>query len=254
MDAPPVMGGPLSTAPVPLGLQDVVYRPVEPTDVDRVKELHEAWFPVRYEDAFYTKVVNCGADHRPYFTTVATLRSTGLIVGMVTANVIAEDDCDEKDDLLSSLSFSQRKVAYILTLGVDAQYRQNGLGRIMLDMLRQYLEGRSDRCHAMYLHCLSTNYSALRFYERMLFEQVKLQVDFYNFHGANHNAVTLVRCIGAGRRPWSMADVGTLLWRFSIGGLLSVFQGSSAEAEGQDSQAPLVEAGTLTLKAPTNIV
>merc|ERR1711865_130029 len=104
-------------------------------------------------------------------TMAAVIRSTGIITGLITANVVDEDDCDEKG-MLPSFSFSQRKLAYILTLGVNAEHRQNGLGRQLLKALREYLETCVCTCQAIYLHCLRTNEPALLFYSRLLFEQV----------------------------------------------------------------------------------
>jgi GNAT superfamily N-acetyltransferase len=100
-------------------------------------------------------------------------------------------------------SLWERRLAYILTLGVVPLYRRNGLGafcclplmdtqfanhnsiffggefhgvdacvwhrngagRQLLDKLQEYLEEHDNSCQVLYLHCLSTNRPALRFYQ-----------------------------------------------------------------------------------------
>ena len=113
----------------------------------------------------------------------------------------------QAEEILSSMSVAslwERRLAYILTLGVVPLYRRNGLGalrhlrhskhttiqqpkhplfgcelhsvhdcvwhwtaigRQLLDKLQEYLEEHDNLCQVLYLHCLSTNRPALRFYE-----------------------------------------------------------------------------------------
>ena len=71
----------------------------------------------------------------------------------------------QEPDLLPSFSMWRRKIAYILTLGVDSRYRQNGLGSLLqrvtvsvfvilcpivgkqlIDLLQIYLENNVTEC------------------------------------------------------------------------------------------------------------
>ena len=192
----------------------------------------------------------------------------------------------QAEEILSSMSVAslwERRLAYILTLGVVPLYRRNGLGalrhlrhskhsiiqpkhplfgcglhsvhdcvchwtaigRQLLDKLQEYLKEHDKLCQALYLHCLSTNRPALRFYEVQCtfkpcgsysahiyasspilcvrfheffrlqdagFEQLGLKNGFYFFHEAKHDAMLLARYFNGGRRPWKMADFQQMLW------------------------------------------
>jgi ribosomal protein S18 acetylase RimI-like enzyme len=198
---------------------ELYFRPLNPEDREQVQQLHEDWFPVRYESAFYDKLVRCGPDHSPYFTMAAVLIEPPTVpksdvgpretlIGIVSANVVDQTNCDEKELLAYSL-WNQR-LAYILTLGVAKEYRRNGTALRLLATLVDYLETAQPTCHVMYLHCLSTNCTALRFYERAYFIHIRLSINFYFFGDARHDAVTVARYINGGRRPWAIADVATL--------------------------------------------
>lgn len=179
-----------------------IFRPLRPSDRAVVQGLHGEWFPVSYEDGFYDKLVN-SAGHEPYFTMAAFVvddaKAEGFeeavdsrketMIGIISANIISDAKCDEKG--LLSYSMWNRKLAYILTLGVTKEYRRNGTASQLLACLRDYLEIYERTCHAAYLHCLSTNHSALRFYKRALFTHVRLNIDFYFFDDCRHNADTL---------------------------------------------------------------
>ena len=70
-------------------------------------------------------------------------------------------------------------VIYVLTVGVLAEYRQGGLAtRLVRNLIAKveadnlYVEGA--RCSCIYLHVLTTNTPALRFYEKLGFKRHKL--------------------------------------------------------------------------------
>eukprot|EP01045_Picozoa_sp_COSAG04_P037894 COSAG04_NODE_9898_length_822_cov_1.644537_1_plen_179_part_01 len=129
---------------------DILFRVLLPGDLAPVRALHEDWFPVRYEDAFYERVVNCGEQHAPYYTMAAVLGTSGEIVGLITASIATEKESEEGEILSSmTLSLSERRLAYILTLGVIPLYRRNGLARQLLEQLR-IRPGRSS--HALHNH------------------------------------------------------------------------------------------------------
>lgn len=104
---------------IPLGA--LRFRPLQPSDHDEMLALHTEWFPVSYNEAFYTKSVE-GA----YFTLVATYRHgdtpgangvdangscTGSvksgqgeesILGMITMSTVCEHHCDDITTVLGA--------------------------------------------------------------------------------------------------------------------------------------------------------
>ena len=218
---------------------DILFRVLQPGDLAQVRALHEDWFPVRYEDAFYERVVNCGEQHAPYYTMAAVLGTSGEIVGLITASIATEKESEEGEILSSmTLSLSERRLAYILTLGVIPLYRRNGLARQLLEQLHLYIEAHERSCQALYLHCLSTNRPALRFYADADFEQLELKRGFYVFNDAKHDAMTLARYVNGGWRPWRLGDVKSVLWA-PVNWVLRLVQG---EAEAPP-EAPVPRGG-----------
>ena len=58
------------------------------------------------------------------------------------------------------------KVGYILSLGVASTYRKQGIASLLLDQLISYLNTNyCNQVKALYLHVLTTNTQAIRFYE-----------------------------------------------------------------------------------------
>ena len=182
------------------------FRPLLPTDRERVEQLHEAWFPVRYEAAWYETTLNCGAGHDPYYTMAAVedgaedACAPGRVVALITAHLLPASAVDESDEVVA-FSFWDAELAYILTLGVDNAYRQRGIATQLLAALRAHIDALHRSCRALYLHTLSDNVSALAFYRSQGFERVARKQDFYSFSGAKHDAVVLAAYMNGGAAP-----------------------------------------------------
>lgn len=177
---------------------NLLFRPIEPADKDSLRALHEACFPVTYEDSFFDKAVHssdgiygwvalCGDD----------------IVGVVTArNCAAERDAQDllSPDLCGTTR--EREACYILTLGVHSSARRQGVAsQLLLRVLRRCLE--SPPCKLVYLHTLTTNSASLQLYQRHAFKVQGTERGFYFIRGARLDAYVLCLYINGGRPPWS---------------------------------------------------
>jgi ribosomal protein S18 acetylase RimI-like enzyme len=96
-----------------------------------------------------------------------------------------QSQCDAEDrDIVPPppLGFSEQEiphVVYVLTVGVMAEYRQGGLATRLVRNLIARVESdlgspESPRCSCIYLHVLTTNVPAIRFYEKLGFKKHKL--------------------------------------------------------------------------------
>ncbi|KAH9490242.1 N-alpha-acetyltransferase 60 [Bulinus truncatus] len=156
------------TEQMPLSLsvqQEVQLRFLGPTDVTEVKKLCREWFPIEYPDSWYEEITS-----NPRFYSLAATHHA-RIVGLIVAELKPQAKLNKEDgDLLASYYPPSAQVAYILSLGVVGDFRRNGIASLLLDSLLSYLTSK-DRfdCKAVYLHVLSTNTVALRFYERRRF-------------------------------------------------------------------------------------
>lgn len=76
----------------------------------------------------------------------------------------------QERDVVSPSAGKFTQVGYILSLGVIKAYRRNGIASLLLDNLVSHLTStESQNCKAIFLHVLSSNSSAISFYERKNF-------------------------------------------------------------------------------------
>jgi ribosomal protein S18 acetylase RimI-like enzyme len=167
------------------------FRPIEPQDRLRIQELHEEWFPVVYQDEFYEQLVLHRMPHtgEPLYTCVATDANDPddtVVACVVGAVVDAQKLNIASRRLLLSDQERYRRLFYIMTLGTTSKYRQAGLGTAMMKKCIEEVV-RDPRCGALYLHVITLNDSAIRFYERLGFWRVQEIPDYYCIDGENYN-------------------------------------------------------------------
>jgi ribosomal protein S18 acetylase RimI-like enzyme len=167
------------------------FRPIEPQDRHRIQELHEEWFPVVYQDEFYDQLMlhrmpNTGES---LYTCVATDANDphDIVVGCVVGAVVDAHKLNiASRRLLLSDQERYRRLFYIMTLGTTSDYRQAGLGTAMVQKCIEEV-AKDPRCGVLYLHVITLNDSAIRFYERLGFWRVQEIPDYYTIDGENYN-------------------------------------------------------------------
>ena len=195
----------MTTQPLVLSLsiqQEVQLRFLNPSDVNEVKKLCREFFPIEYPDSWYEEITS----HSRFYSLAATHH--GCIVGIIVAELKPQSKLNKEDgDLLASYYPPTVQVAYILSLGVVREFRRYGIASLLLDSLLSYLTS-SERldCKAVYLHVLSTNTVALRFYERRKFRQHLFLPYYYAIKGKTRDGYSYVLYINGGQAPWSLLD------------------------------------------------
>lgn len=85
-----------------------------------------------------------------------------------------------------SLLVSDRKrykrLFYIMTLGAVPLHRQCGLGTALIESCMEQVE-RDTSCGVLYLHVITTNLAAIRFYEKLGFYKVQEIPNYYTIDG-----------------------------------------------------------------------
>ena len=185
----------------------VSFRPFHEGDRDQVQELHQEWFPVTYKDEFYDelvlqRMVNTGeklftcaavyheddelqktANHaqpteasikpNPSADTILNETDEDYIVACVVGSMLDVTRLDEQTvSLLVSDPFRYRHVFYIMTLGTVTEFRHARLATTLVEKCIRIVEN-NDQCGALYLHVITFNTAAIRFYERLGFYRVK---------------------------------------------------------------------------------
>ncbi|XP_061405554.1 N-alpha-acetyltransferase 60 isoform X2 [Lethenteron reissneri] len=175
---------------------EVMLRFLCPGDVDAVKQLCSDWFPIEYPHSWYQDITSSAR----FFSLAATY--AGTIIGMI----VAEIKHRTKDaDVLASSFPSDTQVTYILSLGVVKEFRSRGIGSLLLDSLMAHIEAATqDRCKAVYLHVLTTNAPAIRFYENRSFRQHHYLPCYYSIRGVLKDGFTYVLYLNGGHPPWTI--------------------------------------------------
>lgn len=105
-------------------------------------------------------------------------------------------------------------VAYILSLGVVVNKRRQGIGRQLLQQLFSHLNKSAQSgfvCRAVFLHVLSTNADAIRFYESQRFCKHQFLPLYYFINGDCRDGISYVRYLNGGRPPLTCASVVKLI-------------------------------------------
>jgi ribosomal protein S18 acetylase RimI-like enzyme len=78
-----------------------------------------------------------------------------------------------------------KRLFYIMTLGTVTEHRQGGLATALLEWV-EHLVQRDTSCGGVYLHVITNNATAIRFYERLGYSRVEELPDYYEIHGKKY--------------------------------------------------------------------
>uniref|UniRef100_A0A3P9JCV1 N-alpha-acetyltransferase 60 n=1 Tax=Oryzias latipes TaxID=8090 RepID=A0A3P9JCV1_ORYLA len=190
----------MSDVAPPTALSEVQLRFLCQDDIENVKQLCSDWFPIEYPDSWYQDITS----NKKFFSLAATFR--GGIVGMIVAEIKGRTKVHKEDgDILSSSFPVDTQVAYILSLGVVKEFRKHGIGSLLLDSLKEHISTTAqDHCKAIYLHVLTTNNTAIHFYENRDFRQHHYLPYYYSIRGVLKDGFTYVLYINGGHPPWTI--------------------------------------------------
>ncbi|BBN10460.1 histone acetyltransferase MCC1 [Marchantia polymorpha subsp. ruderalis] len=187
----------------------IAYRPIRPSDLKILQEVHEALFPIKYELEFFSNVVH--GHGIISWAAVDTNRSSEKcdeLVGFVTARVVAATESEEADMLGYEHVSTERTLIYILTLGVIKQYRNLGIASALIGEVIEYATSLPS-CRAVYLHVISYNHSAIFFYKKNSFQCLRKLRNFYYINGHHYDSYLYIYYVNGGRSPCSAIDMLT---------------------------------------------
>ncbi|XP_017778050.1 PREDICTED: N-alpha-acetyltransferase 60 [Nicrophorus vespilloides] len=189
---------------VPLySLADVQLRFLCPNDLDEVRALCQDWFPIEYPLSWYEEITSSTSR----FYALAAVYNH-VIIGLIVAEIKPYASLNTEDTGILAKSFIKScDVGYILSLGVDKEYRRNGIASLLLDSLIKYLTtNEKKRIKAVFLHVLTTNSAAIMFYESRKFKLHCFLPYYYSIKGRCKDGFTYVLYINGGHPPWTFVD------------------------------------------------
>ncbi|CAF0801492.1 unnamed protein product [Rotaria sordida] len=191
----------------------ISFRFLRPGDQSEVKSLCCDWFPIEYPDLWYDDIVH---DTR-YFALAACEKNTQRIVGLVVADILPLGSCNREDQQILHKSFPlTTPVCYILILGVEKEYRRQGLAGILLQQLLNTLYERAT-CKAVYLHVLYSNRQAIKFYQSKQFQYRVHLPHYYCIKGDNFDGYCFALYINGGHPPFTLSDFFSNWWTYLTG-------------------------------------
>lgn len=132
-----VNAGPIAGVQFFIESDPVSFRPIDTNDFHIIKELHELFFPIKYDDAFYEKIcTGTGVVGKGrLFSSLAVLH--GEVIGFVLGQFIDYPArCEDKG--MFSADREPKTVFYILTLGLVEKYRRTGLGSKLIQQCEDF--------------------------------------------------------------------------------------------------------------------
>lgn len=176
------------------------YRPIRLSDLQVLEQIHVDLFPVRYERDFFLDVVN--GNGIISWGAFDTSRSDEL-VGFVTTKMVSAQDSEIEDLFSYNCLWKDPTLVYILTLGVVDRYRNLGIASSLVQEVIKYATSIIN-CRGVYLHVISYNQPAIRFYEKMLFNLVRRLPMFYYIEGHHYDSFLFLYYVHGGLSPCSL--------------------------------------------------
>ncbi|XP_010276866.1 PREDICTED: histone acetyltransferase MCC1-like [Nelumbo nucifera] len=190
---------------------NIVYRPIMPSDLEVLEQIHADLFPIRYESEFFLNVVN-GYDIVSWGAVDRNRPGcqSDELIGFVTTRTIPAKESEIADMLRCDSSRTDQTLVYILTLGVVESYRSLG---IATSLIREVIKYASNipTCRAVYLHVIAYNDPAIRFYQKMMFKCIQRLSNFYYIKGQHYDSYLFLYYINGGRSPCSPLELVTAL-------------------------------------------
>ncbi len=110
---------------------DLLFREIEETDFQPIKDIHSLLFPVSYGDNFYKSVCSKkGTDGLPIISIIAVSRVNGQIIGFILAQISSVRNAEESN--LFYTRSADDLACYILTLGALPSFRRRGLASYLI--------------------------------------------------------------------------------------------------------------------------
>ncbi|XP_010549844.1 PREDICTED: histone acetyltransferase MCC1 [Tarenaya hassleriana] len=211
----------------------ICYRPINPSDLERLEQIHRDIFPIRYESEFFQSVVS-GCDIVSWGA-VDRSRPDGHrdeLIGFVTAKIVLARESEIADLIRYDSTKGEETLVYILTLGVVETYRNLRIASSLINEVIKYASG-IPTCRGVYLHVIAHNNPAIRLYTRMSFRCVRRLHGFYLISGQHFDAYLFARFINGARSPCSPLEIVMLVVNYMRSGLKSVASKLKKKEEGK---------------------
>jgi ribosomal protein S18 acetylase RimI-like enzyme len=178
----------------------ISFRQLETRDRSQIQKLHEQWFPVTYKDEFYddlvlNRMVNSGEELYTCAAVVKseeTLAQEAIVACIVGSFIEVTNLSTETVQLLIADKTKHSQMFYIMTLGTIKEFRHHRIATSLVQQVTDMVE-QEETCGAVYLHVITFNVPAIRFYEKLGFCRVTEIKDYYRIEDQHYNCFLYAR-------------------------------------------------------------
>ena len=150
--------------------EEIKFEKINKSYIMNLLLLHREWFPVNYQRDYFEKFFD---DKKKYSTIGAfiTINNKKYLIGSILYEICNESKFRENipsvlyEQNIIDLCFSNKKCAYINTIGVIDEYRKLKVASKLIEIMIEDLKNKN--VIAVYLHVILHNLSAIKFYEKI---------------------------------------------------------------------------------------
>lgn len=152
---------------------NIEFETINEQNIDALRTLNNAIFPIRYDDRLYKDVLACGdVTQLAYIASPVPSNICPNSVEEVNRNIVGAIACRLE-------KHSEGPKLYIASLGVLAPYRSMGAGSKLLRRILVFVSEELPEVTEAYLHVHSANEEAIRFYKRFGFLEDEIIRGYY---------------------------------------------------------------------------
>jgi ribosomal protein S18 acetylase RimI-like enzyme len=186
-------------------MNKIIYRPIKASDKEELILLHKEWFPIEYTEDYFDILLQPSSD-KVFITLLATylFDDQELILGAVLAEMNSKEEFlkqlpssyyDRIDiPFFETINFfrDSLRFGYIMIIGVIDELRKKNLGTILLDKITDEFM-KMKNCYCIYLHVVSYNSTAIKFYNKNKFENVTTLKNYYRIKNSVYDCDVFVK-------------------------------------------------------------
>ena len=183
----------LSSSPYKI-LEETIkfYNYITLSEIEELKNYHNEWFPIKYNDGFFIKIFNKEIDILLikidiYFEKLKITKN--VIIGLLTFRKQIADNIYLNFDKRIKSFFKDFFCCHILTLGILYEFRKLKIGSKLLKFFFDTIQNKN--FEYVFLETTAYNKTAISYYKKNGFVIANNIKDYYVIDGFNYDAVIL---------------------------------------------------------------
>uniref|UniRef100_A0A0N5BV21 N-alpha-acetyltransferase 60 n=1 Tax=Strongyloides papillosus TaxID=174720 RepID=A0A0N5BV21_STREA len=150
-------------------------------DMPAIKAICKESFPVQYPDTWYQEVVDGVFISFGYFY-------NNVLTSLMICEIKQIKEYEAEDQKL--LSDYNGFALYILSLAVKSEFRRKGIAKNLLNYLMTEILEKNNHVSVVFLHALTHNYDAIKFYKKNGFKIHTTLRNYYLIDGMYYDGYT----------------------------------------------------------------